>query len=346
MHYKEYLYKLPKRVAETAIGIHARLEESYFHFDSSCINGIYQFSMSGLEPRQLFWVGPHVDPKYDTNSSFKLYRYLLNKIRSVNLDINPNALEDSASICIADENETSERDPAPWDYHLDITIKNITPEISEKLMKIVEKNGKQLKDNFDIVIHVHRKKIHEIAEQRVEYDKDIIETEYNKNKEVSGLDMDTSNNKRRELVEQTQKLVLEHEKRGVIKEIISLPKDVSDLINKGTTWIDGKIREDDHMIKIIDKNVKKYNNLVKEIVDEQKKIKTIEMKIEKIKEDTQIKIEKIKKKRESSSIPSYVRGIHEHLKILQYEISFSLNDRPYEFKNTLPYESYKQEILS
>jgi len=70
------------------------------------------------------------------------------------------------------------------------------------------------------------------------------------------------------------------------------------------------------------------------------------MKIEKIKEDTQIKIEKIKKKRESSSIPSYVRGIHEHLKILQYEISFSLNDRPYEFKNTLPYESYKQEILS
>ena len=346
MHYKKYLYKLPKRAAETAIGIQARLEKSFFHFDSSCINGIYQFSMRGLEPRETFYIGRHVDLKNERAPRFALSNSLLKKIRSVNLYINPNALEDSALMWIAGENETGENNPVSMDYHLDITIKNIAPENSEKLMKIIEKNGKQLKENFFIDIHVHRKKINEIAEQRVEYDKDIIEAEYNKNKEVSGLDMDTSNNKLRELVEQTQQLVLEHEKRGAIKEIISLPKDVSDLINKGTRWIDGKIREDDHMIKIIDKNVKKYNNLVKEIVDEKKKIKTIEMKIEKIKEDTQIKIEKIKKKRESSSIPFYVRGIHEDLKILHYEISFSLNDRPYEFKNTLPYESYKQEILS
>ena len=261
---------------------------------------------------------------------------------------------------IAGENETGENNPVSMDYHLDITIKNITPENSEKLMKIIEKNRKQLKENFFIVIHVHRKKIHEIAEQRVEYNKDIIEIEYNKNKEVSGLDMYASDNKLRELVEQTHKLVLEHDKKGIIDMITSFPKDVSDSINKGTTWIDGKLRyqyneklpvhrgwiydENAPMIKIIDKNVKKYNNLVKEIVDEQKKIKTIEMKIEKIKEDTQIKIEKIKKKRVSSS-PSLMQ-IDEHLIILHYEISFSLNDRPYEFKNTLPHESYKQEILS
>ena len=79
MHYKKYLYKLPKRVAETAIGIQARLEKSFFHFDSSCINGIYQFSMSGLEPRGTFWVGPHVDLKYDRDPSFALYNHLLKK---------------------------------------------------------------------------------------------------------------------------------------------------------------------------------------------------------------------------------------------------------------------------